>query len=158
MGVSGAGKTSVGEALAPKLGAVFLDGDAFHPEANIAKMSRGEPLDDADRAPWLDRIGHIMRDEPGRVVMGCSALKRAYRTRIERAAGEPVLFVLLEGSPALIRERIAHRRNHFMPPALLDSQFAALEPPGPDENAIRVSVKGPTRKVVDAILRRLRAM
>lgn len=151
MGVAGSGKTSVGERLAPLLGGVFLDGDAFHPPENIAKMSHGVPLTDADRWAWLERIGRQMAGRPGAVVAGCSALKRSYREAIRQAAGEPVLFVHLAGSRELIEERMAARTGHFMPTSLLDSQFAALEPPGADEDALTIDIAGSTDEVVTTI-------
>lgn len=151
MGVSGCGKSSTGEGLAAALGGVFLDGDAYHPAENIAKMSRGEALGDADRWPWLDRLARAMAERPGIVIGGCSALKRAYRARITEAAGEPVLFLHLAGSRDLIWSRMAARRNHFMPVALLDSQFATLEPPGPDELALSIDITPPVPQVVAEI-------
>lgn len=132
MGVSGAGKSTVGARLAARLGLPFADADDFHPPANVAKMSAGTPLTDADRWPWLDAIGaHLAASRHGAVVT-CSALRRAYRDRL-RAACPGVRFVHLAGARAVIAARQAARRDHFMPPALLDSQFATLEPPGADE-------------------------
>lgn len=131
MGVSGAGKSTIGPLLAEALGMAFADADAFHPAANIAKMSAGTPLTDEDRGPWLDAIGRHMAERAASgapVVVACSALKRAYRDRL-RAAVPGLRFVYLEGSKALIGERLAARTGHFMPAGLLDSQFAALEDP-----------------------------
>ncbi len=157
MGVSGSGKTTVGEALAARLGASFADGDAFHSEANVAKMSRGEPLTDADRWPWLDAIGaHLGRAE-GRAVVACSALRRAYRDRINLAAGAPVFFLHLDGAYDLIAARMAARRGHYMPPSLLRSQFDALEPIAPDETAAVVDISGPPDAVLAASLAALGA-
>ena len=155
MGVCGSGKTSVGEQLGARLGVPFRDADEFHPPANIAKMSSGVPLDDNDRWPWLDAIGAAIRDTTGGVVIACSALKRVYRERIKMAAGRPVTFVYLEGSRAILAARLGGRRGHFMPPSLLDSQLAILEPPGPDEGAITVSVELPLDGVVEAVLTEL---
>ncbi len=159
MGVSGAGKTTVGAALARLLDAEFLEGDRFHPVANIGKMSRGEPLDDDDRAPWLDRLGDELarRHAQGTsVVLACSALKRAYRDRLRRRC--PTLrLVYLKGERSLIRARLAGRAGHFMAPMLLDSQFAALEDPGVDENPIIVEVSADPASLVAAIAGRLRA-
>lgn len=155
MGVAGCGKSSVGIALAPVLGAHYIDGDDLHPAENIAKMSKGDPLTDADRGPWLDKVGEALRGK-GRRIIGCSALKRRYRDRITAAAQEPVTFVHLAGSRAVIEARMLARRGHFMPPALLDSQFAALEPPGADENAIVVDIDQPFDQVIDAILVQLK--
>ena len=151
MGVAGCGKTSVGMALAIRLGATYRDGDDLHPKANIAKMSRGEPLTDEDRWPWLALVGRSLRGD-GVHIVGCSALKRSYRDQIRREAGGPVTFIHLAGSQSVIAARMAARTGHFMPPALLASQFAALEPPGPDEPAITVDIDQPFEAVIDAIL------
>ena len=145
MGVSGSGKTTIGRALARELGAEFLEGDKFHPEANIAKMSRGEPLDDADRWPWLDRMAEELAraKAAGRnVVLASSALKRSYRDRLRRGAPD-LRLVYLKGDKELIRGRMQARTQHFMPPGLLDSQFAALEEPGPDESPVVIDVTPP---------------
>ncbi|HVZ12895.1 MAG TPA: gluconokinase [Bauldia sp.] len=153
MGVAGSGKTSVGEKLAARLGYPFRDADEFHPPANIAKMSAGTPLTDADRWPWLDAIGTAIHDAGSAgIVIACSALRRVYRERIAARAGRAVTFVFLDGSLATLRERIGHRRGHFMPPALLDSQLATLERPTPDEHAITVSVEPPLDQVVAAVV------
>ena len=155
MGVAGCGKSTVGAALADRLGARYLDGDDLHPPANIAKMSTGHPLTDADRAPWLDRVGQTLRNQPGLCLIGCSALKRAYRDRIRAAAGEPVGFLHLTGSRAVIESRMAARTGHFMPVALLDSQFATLEPLQPDETGIAVDIDQPLADVVAELRARL---
>ncbi len=157
MGVSGSGKSSVGKALARSLGAPFRDADEFHPKANIAKMSAGIPLTDADRWPWLDAIGRALAESGGNLIVACSALRRSYRDRLIAAAGRPVIFVWLDGSKETIGARIAHRKHHFMPPSLLDSQFATLEPPGPDEPVVRVSIEPPLDQVVAAALAALPA-
>lgn len=142
MGVSGSGKSTVAEPLADRLGWPFQEGDALHPAANVAKMKAGMPLDDADRGPWLSAVaGWIaarLQAGTGGVIT-CSALKHAYRDRL-RAAGLGVVFVYLKGSKAVIGERIANRHGHFMPASLLDSQFAALEEPTPDEHAIEIDI------------------
>jgi gluconokinase len=157
MGVSGSGKTVVGEALAARLGVPFLDGDGFHPASNVAKMSSGIPLTDADRWPWLDAIGGGIAGTPGGVVVACSALRRVYRERLEAAApSRRVVFVLLDGSREILEGRLSHRKGHFMPKSLLDSQLATLERPGADEPAFRVDVTPPVDAVVDAILAQLR--
>jgi len=138
MGVCGSGKTTLGESLAWRLGWTFVEGDRLHPQANVAKMSAEQPLDDADRWPWLDAIAAAISDDErhGRqAVAACSALKKSYRERLTAGAG-PLLFVFLDGSPALLGERMAARRGHYMPPGLLASQLATLEPPGGDENAL----------------------
>jgi carbohydrate kinase (thermoresistant glucokinase family) len=154
MGVSGAGKTTVGERLAERLRWKFLEGDLLHPPENVAKMKRGEPLTDADRAPWLAAVAEAIdawrhRREHG--VITCSALKRSYRRQI---IGERhnVRLVYLEGPRELIAARLASRRGHFMPASLLDSQFATLEPPGPDENPITISIDRPLPEIIDRIL------
>jgi carbohydrate kinase (thermoresistant glucokinase family) len=154
MGVSGCGKTTVGQALAARLGWEFVDGDTLHPPANVAKMRAGQPLDDDDRWPWLNAIAAridawIERRTPG--IITCSALKRRYRERIigGRAA---VRLIYLKGSRELIAARLAERRGHFMPASLLESQFAALEPPAADEHAIVVEIDRPVAAIVEAIV------
>ena len=150
MGVSGCGKSTVGAALASQLGAEFIDGDALHPAENIARMSRGEPLTDEDRWPWLTQVAQALQGEGPRIV-GCSALKRVYRDHIRQEAGGPVI-VHLAGARAVIEARMRARSGHFMPPALLDSQFATLEPPGADEGAVSVDIDQPFDAVIAAIL------
>lgn len=153
MGVSGCGKSSVGEALAARLGIPYRDGDDLHPPENVEKMRVGIPLTDADRWPWLDRVAGVLREEAP-VIVGCSALKRAYRDRIRAAAGGPVTFVHLAGDRDLIAGRMSARQGHYMPPSLLDSQFAALEPPDPDE-AITVDIAAPLPELVEQVLTRI---
>ncbi len=157
MGVSGSGKTTVGEALAKRLGAPFRDADEFHPQSNKAKMSAGIPLTDEDRWPWLDAIAAAIREAPPErtIVVSCSALKKVYRARIIKGAVRPVTFVYLEGSKAVLSERLAGRKGHFFPPELLDSQLATLEPPGADEPAVTISVDQPVDSIVAAIVARL---
>lgn len=157
MGVSGAGKTTIGKLLAGRLGAHFLDADDFHPQANVAKMRAGQPLDDADRAPWLDRLNEALRryrDRAESVVLACSVLKRSYRRRLLAGLPEAQL-VYLRGGKALLAARLAQREGHFMPPALLDSQFAALEEPC---RAITVDVdgtpEGATERICAALKRK----
>ena len=155
MGVSGSGKTTIGRVLARRLGWLFLEGDALHPPENIAKMKAGHPLDDEDRAPWLAAVAARIdqwRDDGKCGVVACSALKRRYRDIIIGGRAD-VRLIYLEGSRALIGERLAQRHDHFMPASLLDSQFAALEPPTADEDAITVPVDVP----VDAIVARIAA-
>ncbi|MEO5701453.1 MAG: gluconokinase [Casimicrobiaceae bacterium] len=130
MGVSGSGKTTVGRVVASQLGWRFLEGDSFHPEANVTKMAAGTPLTDVDRWPWLEAIRAELEVIAGRgeqAVLACSALKEAYRQRL--AAAGDVCFVYLKGDRETIGARIAQRRGHYMPPSLLDSQFATLEEP-----------------------------
>ena len=127
MGVSGAGKSAIGAALARELGWRFIDADDYHPQANVAKMAAGEPLDDDDRWPWLDRLNAILRLEKN-AVLACSALKERYRTRLAQGI-ERVEWVWLKGDFELIRSRLLQRRHRYMPASLLESQFAALEPP-----------------------------
>lgn len=148
MGVAGCGKSSIGDALAKSLGGLYLDGDTYHPPENVEKMSRGEPLTDDDRWPWLERFAGEMQQRDGIVVGGCSALKRTYRDRITEAAGERTTFIYLSGSRALIRSRMSARTGHFMPTSLLDSQFATLEPPGSDEDAVTVDIDAPVDTIV----------
>ncbi len=143
MGVAGSGKSSVGAALGAAMGAPYIDGDDLHSTVNIAKMSAGIALTDDDRWPWLTKIGQTLHDRPGTILIGCSALKRAYRDLIRKAAGAPVTFIHCAGSRALIAERMAKRPGHFMPTSLLDSQFAALEAPGTDEDAITLDIATP---------------
>lgn len=160
MGVTGCGKTTIGTQLAKRLGAVFLDGDDFHPPENVRKMSSGIPLNDDDRWPWLDRLGTVLEERvqtDGRAVMACSALRRVYRDRLVAACAAPPLFVHLSGARDLIRGRMAARQDHYMPVGLLDSQFATLEPVGADENAIVVEIDAPAGDVVARILRHLGA-
>ncbi len=158
MGVAGCGKSTVGAALAKRIDADYLDGDDLHPPANIDKMSKGIPLSDDDRWPWLTRVGEALASGNGRTIIGCSALKRAYRDHIRQIIGDPVAFVHLAGSVEVIEERMKARKGHFMPSALLASQFAALEPPGPDENAVSVDIDQPLDAVVDSIVTQLRGM
>lgn len=142
MGVAGTGKTTIGPLLAARLGVPYAEGDDFHPPANIAKMSAGTPLDDEDRWPWLDAIGTWAHERAGLGgVVSCSALKRSYRDRL-RAAAPGLVFVHLTGSRELIEDRMGHRQGHFMPTALLDSQFATLEPLTADEAGVAVDVSG----------------
>lgn len=150
MGVCGCGKSTVGDALAQALGWQFLDADEFHPPANVAKMASGSPLTDEDRWPWLDRIAEELRAILARgdhAVLACSALRQAYRDRIARAGD--VRFVHLAGDYATIAARLASRTHRYMPAALLDSQFATLEPPS---DALVVDVALPVERQVDRVL------
>jgi len=153
MGVAGSGKTTVGTALAVALGWRFVDADDHHAPAAIAKMARGEPLDDDDRAPWLDELRAIIDDGLARgrhLVMACSALKAHYRERLAGGeSGRRVRFAHLAGTPELFRARLAKRAGHFMKPEMLDSQLAALEPPGGD--ALEVDAAQPVAAIVAQI-------
>ncbi len=154
MGVSGSGKTTVAAGLAQQEGWILLEGDSFHPPANVAKMHAGTPLTDEDRWPWLRAIAaeaDELRQAGQSAAVACSALKRAYRDVLLGNRPDTVL-VYLRGSKSLIADRIKARRGHFMPPALLDSQFATLEEPGPDENPVIVDVGGtPEAEIADAV-------
>jgi gluconokinase len=152
MGVAGSGKTTVGVALAAALGWRFVDADDHHSAESVAKMARGEPLDDADRWPWLDRLRAIIDEalqRDGKLVLACSALKSSYRARLTGAdnAGR-VRFVYLAGPPELFRARLAGRPGHFMKATMLDSQLAALEPPA---DAITVAAASPVAQIVSEI-------
>lgn len=152
MGVSGAGKSTLGRALAERLGWTFQEGDDLHPPRNVEKMAAGIPLDDADRAPWLERIrswidAQLAEGRSG--VVACSALKRRYRETLG-VDGEKVVLVYLEAAEALLEDRLGRRQGHFMPPALLSSQLVALEPPGVDERPIVVQAADTPDRQVDA--------
>lgn len=150
MGVSGCGKTFVGEKLAGAIGAAFLEGDSFHPPENIALMSGGHPLDDAHRAGWLDAIGKKLAEiasEGGSAVAACSALKRIYRDRLRRFCPTTV-FVYLEVDRDTARQRVGGRKGHFMPASLVDSQFAILKPPQIDETALTLDGRKPIEALV----------
>jgi len=154
MGVAGSGKSAVGAGLAQALGLAFCDADGLHPAENLAKMTAGQPLSDEDRWPWLDRVAAELAKGPPKV-MACSALRRAYRDRIRVGAGGDVLFIHLSGPREMIAARLARRKGHFMPPALLDSQLATLEPPGPDEAHLVVDIAPKVSEVVAELTRRL---
>jgi gluconokinase len=159
MGVSGSGKSTVGTQLAIKLGWEFEDGDWFHPACNVEKMHSGHPLTDEDRWPWLNAIAAFIdasRSAGRHVVIACSALKKSYRAIIIGDRPD-VRLVYLKGDIELIARRIATRHEHFMPRALLQSQFDALEEPGADERAIVVSVAPPPRTIVAQVLSALGA-
>lgn len=159
MGVAGSGKTTIATLLAERLGVDYAEADRFHSAENIAKMSAGTPLTDADRAPWLAAIRDWLSAEaeagrPG--VVTCSALKRAYRDVLRDARGR-VWFVHLTGSPEVLAERMTHRTGHFMPTSLLPSQLATLEPLADDEDGITIDVSATPPEIVDAVLSRLAA-
>ncbi|WP_353807514.1 gluconokinase [Agromyces sp. SYSU T00194] len=156
MGVSAVGKSSVGAALAARLGVPFADADDLHPRANVEKMAAGVPLTDADRAPWLDLVGDALAASDDGLVMACSALRRTYRDRIRSRAPETV-FVHLHGDPEMLAARAAARTGHFMPPALLASQLATLEPLAEDEPGVAVDVAPPVERIAADAAARLRA-
>ena len=158
MGVSGSGKTTVAEELARREGWRLVEGDTFHPPANVAKMQSGTPLNDEDRWPWLQAIAReidAIRARGESAVVASSALKHAYRDILIGDRPDVVL-VYLQGSKDLIARRMAARKGHFMPPALLDSQFATLEEPGDDEHPIVVSIEPPPDAIVDEVVRQLK--
>lgn len=157
MGVSGCGKSSMGEALATRLGLPYIEGDALHPPENVAKMSGGIPLTDEDRWPWLIRVAHAVSAPEHGAVASCSALKRAYRDLMRREAGEGLTFVYLHGSRELLLERMQSRPGHFMPASLLDSQLATLEPPGPGELVVPVDCAMPLAEAVEEVAARIPA-
>ena len=157
MGVSGSGKSTIGALLAEALGWPCADADGFHPAANVAKMAAGTPLTDEDRWPWLDAIAaHIgaSRTAGQPVVVACSALRRAYRERLRAGHGD-LIFLHLAGAPAVIAERQAARQGHFMPPSLMASQFATLEDPAEEVDAVTVSVSASPHEVVVAAIDQL---
>jgi carbohydrate kinase (thermoresistant glucokinase family) len=159
MGVAGSGKTTVAAMLAATLDCPFQEGDALHPPANVEKMSHGTPLTDADRLPWLRKIAEQIdawRVQRQSGVVTCSALKRAYRDIIIGTRRD-VALVYLKGSRELVRQRMAMRQEHFMPVALLDSQFATLQEPTPDEQAIVVDIDGQPQEVARRIVQQLGA-
>ncbi|HEY5853913.1 MAG TPA: gluconokinase [Aldersonia sp.] len=153
MGVSGSGKSTVGAALAQRLRVPFADADDFHPADNIAKMSAGQALDDDDRYPWLETIGEWLANHPAGGVMSCSALKLRYRDQLRKHCPE-VRFVHLHGSLEVIERRQASRPGHFMPASLLASQFATLEPLGPDEHGVELDVDNSVDDLVEQYLDR----
>jgi gluconokinase len=154
MGVSGSGKSTIGEGLAAKLRAPFIEGDSLHSAANVAKMKSGIPLDDADRWPWLDDIGRLLAREKS-VVVSCSALKRSYRERLRTMAGRPITFLFLDGTRAVIAERLADRSGHYMPLSLLDSQLATLELPSGEADVVTIEINESPERIVAQAMDRL---
>jgi gluconokinase len=151
MGVSGCGKSSVGEDLARRIGADFIEGDSLHPAANVEKMRAGMPLDDADRWPWLDALGRTLGAD-GNVVVSCSALKRSYRDRLRALAGRPVVFIFLRGEREVLAARMAARSHDYMPLSLLDSQLATLEPPHGEDSVVTIEINQPLEAIVVSAL------
>ena len=157
MGVSGSGKSTIAEKLAERLHWNYEDGDKFHPKSNVDKMSAGHPLTDEDRRPWLQAIANEIDRQcktGNRIIIACSALKRAYRDVLVHGRND-VRIIYLDGSRSLIAERLKKRKGHFMPPDLLESQFRALETPAPEENALTVSINSPINTIVEDIVHRL---
>lgn len=154
MGVSGCGKTSIGNLLSSRTGLPFFDGDHFHPEANIRKMESSSPLNDADRRPWLERlsalIGELLSKHGG--IMACSALKKSYRDILKNGYEQNVWFVYLKGDKELISQRLKARDNHFMPAGLLDSQFKTLQEP---EHAITIEIGQTPQQIVEEIIQQI---
>lgn len=157
MGVSGSGKTTVGKLIAARMGAAFEEGDDYHPPENVLKMRAGTPLDDTDRAPWLDRLSHEIEGwlaAGQKSVLACSALKESYREKLGGGRAG-VVFVFLRGSPAVVGARLQTRRGHYMPAGLLDSQFEALEEP---KDALVADVAGTPEAIAEGIVARIEAL
>lgn len=158
MGVSGSGKTSIGETLAKAFSLRFLEGDQLHPPANVEKMSKGIPLTDDDRMPWLELIGQQMASALGNgegIIVSCSALKRIYRDRLREAVGGNLFFVYLEGSKELLTDRMGHRTGHFMPTSLLESQLATLEVPSGEVGVVTVDIDDTIEAIAEAARKKL---
>ncbi|QFY59139.1 gluconokinase [Rhizobium grahamii] len=161
MGVSGSGKTSIAEKLAELLGVGFVEGDRLHPASNVEKMSKGIPLTDDDRMPWLDLIGDAMKASIASgqgIVVSCSALKRIYRDRLRNAVGGNLFFVYLSGSRELLTRRMGERKGHFMPLSLLESQLATLEVPTGEAGVVTVDIDDTIDGIVATALRDLRKL
>src|SRR4051812_11141412 len=152
MGVSGSGKTTVGGILANQLGVPFADADDFHAPELKAKMAAGHPLTDDDRWPWLARLADWLRGEPEGAVLACSALRHSYRD-VLRTASSRLCFLHLAGSPEVVTVRVGHRLNHYMPASLVDSQYATLEPLGPDEFGVAIDFTLPPEQIVEQFLK-----
>ena len=157
MGVSGSGKTTAGKRLAEALGGEFIEGDALHTDEARAKMSSGRPLDDDDRWPWLDRIAAALNEARMRrgAVAACSALKRAYRDRLRSAVGPGLRFIYLEATVDQMRARVAGRKDHYMPASLVDSQFAALEPPYGEGDVVAIPADADVDDAIPRLVARL---
>ena len=158
MGVSGSGKSSIGEKLAEALGLRFVEGDGLHPASNVEKMSKGIPLTDDDRMPWLDVIGETIKSALASgegIVVSCSALKRIYRDRLRTAAGGSLFFVYLDGSRDLLTRRMGERKGHFMPASLLDSQLQTLEVPTGEPGVVTVDIDDTVEGIAEAARKKL---
>ncbi|HEY0120513.1 MAG TPA: gluconokinase [Rhizobium sp.] len=161
MGVSGSGKSSIGEKAAARLGLHYVEGDALHPAANVEKMSKGIPLTDEDRWPWLDVIGQEIAASLAKgegIAVSCSALKRVYRERLRAAAGGHLYFIYLDGSKELLTKRMGERKGHFMPSSLLESQLRTLEVPTGEPGVVTVSIHDTIDRIVEAALKGLDAI
>ncbi len=160
MGVSGSGKSSIGEGVAAHLGVHFIEGDALHPASNVEKMSKGIPLTDEDRWPWLEKIGEVITASLAKgegIAVSCSALKRIYRERLRTSAGGHLYFIYLEGSRELLMRRMGERKGHFMPTSLLESQLQTLEVPTGEPGVVTVDIDDTIDAIVDAAVKSLRA-
>lgn len=155
MGVSGSGKSTIAECLAKSLNSKYLDADDYHPNNNIDKMSRGDALTDEDRWPWLKTFGQVMVKQNRPCVGACSSLKQSYRSCLTESAKEPILFIYLEGRKELLMQRLSHRKDHFMPTTLLESQLSALEIPKHDEYAISVDISGTPDEIIKRIKQKI---
>ncbi len=161
MGVSGSGKSSIGEGVASRLGIHFIEGDALHPAANVEKMSKGIPLTDEDRWPWLETIGQEITASLAKgegIAVSCSALKRTYRERLRASAGGHLYFIYLHGSKELLTKRMGERKGHFMPASLLESQLETLEVPTGEPGVVTVDIDDTIEAIVDASVRNLQAI
>ena len=161
MGVSGSGKTSIGEGVAARLGVHFIEGDALHPAANVEKMSKGIPLTDEDRWPWLEKIGEEISASLSKgegIAVSCSALKRIYRERLRTAAGGHLYFIYLDGSKELLTKRMGERKGHFMPASLLESQLQTLEVPTGEPGVVTVDIDDTIEGIVEAGIKALAAV
>ena len=159
MGVSSSGKSTIGQSIARRLHVPFLDGDGYHPQANVEKMRAGIPLTDEDRWPWLEKLAKALHEAAnlkGAAAGACSALRQSYRDFLVEQAGEPILYVYLDGTKEVIAERMARRKHEYMPTSLLDSQFATLEVPDPaSENVLPVPVTDSVEKITQTVLKSL---
>lgn len=156
MGVSGSGKSSVGILLAKMLDLPYVEGDELHPKSNVEKMSKGTPLTDDDRWPWLDLVGErLAQGASTGIVITCSALKKSYRDRLRNAVGGKLAFVFLDGSKELLTERMGHRTGHFMPVSLLETQLATLERPGGEKGVVTVDIDATPEAIAQSAAERL---